>query len=47
MTLLEVRNLEVTYPSEADAVRGVDLTPAARPKHGITDESGCSKEATQ
>ncbi|MBG0852715.1 ABC transporter ATP-binding protein [Streptomyces spinoverrucosus] len=43
MTLLEVRNLEVTYPGGAAAVRGVDLTLAAGQKLGIAGESGCGK----
>ncbi|MEU0966849.1 ABC transporter ATP-binding protein [Streptomyces sp. NPDC005917] len=43
MTLLEVRNLEVTYPGGAVAVRGVDLSLAAGRKLGIAGESGCGK----
>ncbi|MER5211180.1 ABC transporter ATP-binding protein [Streptomyces sp. NPDC002838] len=43
MTLLEVRNLEVTYPGGAAAVRGVDLSLAAGQKLGIAGESGCGK----
>ncbi|MET9906410.1 ABC transporter ATP-binding protein [Streptomyces sp. NPDC006476] len=43
MTLLEVRNLEVTYPGGAAAVRGVDLSLAAGRKLGIAGESGCGK----
>ncbi|MGP4013196.1 ABC transporter ATP-binding protein [Streptomyces sp. 4N124] len=43
MTLLEVRNLEVTYPGGAAAVRGVDLTLAAGQKLGLAGESGCGK----
>ncbi|WP_328879513.1 ABC transporter ATP-binding protein [Streptomyces sp. NBC_00299] len=43
MTLLEVRNLEVTYPGGAAAVRGVDLTLAAGQKLGVAGESGCGK----
>ncbi|KAB1147673.1 ABC transporter ATP-binding protein [Streptomyces luteolifulvus] len=43
MTLLEVRNLDVTYPSGAAAVRGVDLLLAAGQKLGIAGESGCGK----
>lgn len=43
MTLLEVRNLEVTYAGGAAAVRGVDLSLAAGRKLGIAGESGCGK----
>ncbi|MFE0253616.1 ABC transporter ATP-binding protein [Streptomyces sp. NPDC059010] len=43
MTLLEVRDLEVTYPGGAAAVRGVDLTLGAGQKLGIAGESGCGK----
>ncbi|MEU6422203.1 ABC transporter ATP-binding protein [Streptomyces spiralis] len=43
MSLLDVRNLEVTYPGGAAAVRGVDLTVAAGEKLGIAGESGCGK----
>jgi peptide/nickel transport system ATP-binding protein len=43
LTLLEVRNLEVTYPGGAAAVRGVDLSLAAGRKLGIAGESGCGK----
>ncbi|MGW5650918.1 ABC transporter ATP-binding protein [Streptomyces humi] len=43
MTLLEVRDLEVTYPGGAAAVRGVDLALAAGRKLGIAGESGCGK----
>ncbi|MEU1268093.1 ABC transporter ATP-binding protein [Streptomyces sp. NPDC005799] len=43
MTLLEVRNLRVTYPGGAAAVRGVDLSLAAGRKLGIAGESGCGK----
>jgi peptide/nickel transport system ATP-binding protein len=43
LTLLDVRNLEVTYPNGAAAVRGVDLTLAPGEKLGIAGESGCGK----
>lgn len=43
MTLLEVRNLEVTYAGGAAAVRGVDLSLDAGQKLGIAGESGCGK----
>ncbi|MEW2422594.1 ABC transporter ATP-binding protein [Streptomyces nigra] len=43
MTLLDVRNLEVTYPGGAAAVRGVDLSLEAGQKLGIAGESGCGK----
>ncbi|MGW0333830.1 ABC transporter ATP-binding protein [Streptomyces sp. NPDC003011] len=43
MTLLEVRNLEVTYPGGVAAVRGVDLRLAAGHKLGVAGESGCGK----
>ncbi|MHB9859299.1 ABC transporter ATP-binding protein [Streptomyces sp. YIM S03343] len=43
MTLLEVRNLDVTYPGGAAAVRGVDLSLPAGQKLGIAGESGCGK----
>ncbi|MET8248753.1 ABC transporter ATP-binding protein [Streptomyces sp. NPDC005202] len=43
MSLLDVRNLEVTYPGGAAAVRGVDLCLAAGEKLGIAGESGCGK----
>ncbi|WP_260334599.1 ABC transporter ATP-binding protein [Streptomyces beigongshangae] len=41
--LLDVRNLEVTYPGGVAAVRGVDLTVDAGQKVGIAGESGCGK----
>ncbi|MET7382545.1 ABC transporter ATP-binding protein [Streptomyces sp. NPDC005526] len=43
MSLLDVRNLTVTYPGGAAAVRGVDLRLAAGEKLGIAGESGCGK----
>ncbi|MFJ8201557.1 ABC transporter ATP-binding protein [Streptomyces sp. NPDC096152] len=43
MSLLDVRNLAVTYPGGAAAVRGVDLRLAAGEKLGIAGESGCGK----
>ncbi|GAA5038188.1 ABC transporter ATP-binding protein [Streptomyces siamensis] len=43
MTLLEVRNLEVTYAGGAAAVRGVDLSLDAGQKLGVAGESGCGK----
>ena len=43
MTLLEVQNLNVTYPGGAAAVRGVDLSLAAGQKLGVAGESGCGK----
>ncbi len=43
MSLLNVRDLTVTYPGGAAAVRGVDLTVAAGQKLGIAGESGCGK----
>ncbi|MCQ4214339.1 ABC transporter ATP-binding protein [Streptomyces longispororuber] len=43
MTLLEVKDLEVTYAGGAQAVRGVNLSVAAGQKLGIAGESGCGK----
>ena len=43
MTLLEVKNLEVTYPGGVAAVRGVDLSLTAGQKMGVAGESGCGK----
>ncbi|MGW1230149.1 ABC transporter ATP-binding protein [Streptomyces sp. NPDC001478] len=41
--LLRVRDLTVTYPGGARAVRGVDLDVEAGRKLGIAGESGCGK----
>lgn len=38
-----MRDLKVTYPGGAAAVRGVDLTLAAGEKLGVAGESGCGK----
>ncbi|MEU0215630.1 ABC transporter ATP-binding protein [Streptomyces sp. NPDC006265] len=43
MTLLDVRNLTVTYAGGAAAVRGVDLRLDAGQKLGLAGESGCGK----
>ncbi|MGW6546496.1 ABC transporter ATP-binding protein [Streptomyces massasporeus] len=43
MSLLDVRNLTVTYPGGAAAVRGVDLRLDAGRKLGLAGESGCGK----
>ncbi|MFE6094888.1 ABC transporter ATP-binding protein [Streptomyces massasporeus] len=43
MSLLDVRNLTVTYAGGAAAVRGVDLRLDAGRKLGLAGESGCGK----